>query len=155
MTEPRTCRKCGLEKPLEDFAIYRVGKRRGRKYTCLQCYREQERQRWRRLYGSSERTRYMHAERREARQDALRDWLYAYLMEHPCVDCGERDPVVLEFDHVDPAPKTAAISDLLNWVRPLEVIQGEVTKCEVRCANCHRRRTAEEQRWWIVRWGKP
>jgi hypothetical protein len=31
-----------------------------------------------------------------------------------------------------------------------EVIAQEIAKCDVRCANCHRRRHAEEGRWFRV-----
>jgi hypothetical protein len=58
---------------------------------------------------------------------------------HPCADCGETDPVVLEFDHLGDKRFTigVAIRDR-NWQSVLE----EMAKCEVVCANCHRRRTA-------------
>lgn len=65
--------------------------------------------------------------------------LFRYLLEHPCLDCGESDPVVLEFDHVT-SDKVANVSALL--VSRWEVIADEILKCEVVCANCHRRRTA-------------
>ena len=63
-----------------------------------------------------------------------------YLNNHPCVDCGEDDPVVLEFDHVFDT-KTANISDLVKTNHCWNTIIKEIQKCEVRCANCHRRIT--------------
>jgi 5-methylcytosine-specific restriction endonuclease McrA len=68
-----------------------------------------------------------------------------YLIEHPCVDCGENDPVVLDFDHK--SDKVASISYLLGTVAGWERVEKEIEKCEVRCANCHRRKTARDQKW--------
>lgn len=68
------------------------------------------------------------------------EYLVGFLREHPCVDCGESDPVVLEFDHL--GEKKFSISKGLqerNWQSVLD----EMAKCDVVCANCHRRRTSQ------------
>jgi hypothetical protein len=64
-----------------------------------------------------------------------------YLLGHPCIDCGESDPVVLDFDHVV-GVKRANVSMLVYRGHNLETVASEIAKCVVRCANCHRRRTA-------------
>jgi hypothetical protein len=59
------------------------------------------------------------------------------------VDCGETDPVVLEFDHV--RDKLKDIGYMVTVGFSWSAIQLEIEKCEVRCANCHRRKTARVQ----------
>ena len=59
-----------------------------------------------------------------------------------CVDCGELDACVLEFDHV--GPKTGSVMTLARREVGLARLSAEIQQCEVRCANCHRRRTARE-----------
>ena len=65
--------------------------------------------------------------------------LVEYWRENPCTDCGETDPLVLEFDHL--ADKAFDISRALPD-RSWQSILAEIAKCQVVCANCHRRRTA-------------
>ena len=65
--------------------------------------------------------------------------LVTYLAENPCVDCGETDPLVLEFDHQrDKRFEIARGMRDKSWAE----VSIEIEKCEVVCANCHRRRTA-------------
>lgn len=63
-----------------------------------------------------------------------------YMKDKKCTDCGESDLLVLEFDHLE--GKTFNISTgvgEMSWPNMLK----EISKCEVVCANCHRRRTAK------------
>jgi hypothetical protein len=70
-----------------------------------------------------------------------------YLREHPCVDCGETDPICLDFDHVK-GQKLNGISYMISDCRSYKNIKKEIAKCEVRCANCHRRKTMQEMNYY-------
>lgn len=74
------------------------------------------------------------------RRQQRRDVVATYKADHPCVDCGESDPVVLEFDHVR-GTKLMNINDFVAGRGTLAQLAEEIEKCEVRCANCHRRIT--------------
>jgi hypothetical protein len=69
----------------------------------------------------------------------VRQFILEYLLSHPCVDCGEDDPIVLDFDHV--GEKRFNICRASNDLKPIPIIAEEIARCEVRCANCHRRKT--------------
>lgn len=68
-----------------------------------------------------------------------KEYVSKYLENHPCVDCGEKDIIVLEFDHLFDKEENIANAIYRAW--SLERIQKKIDKCEVRCANCHRRIT--------------
>ena len=55
--------------------------------------------------------------------------------------------MVLEFDHVDRAAKHFTMGFLATRGYAWATVLAELAKCEVRCANCHRRRTAVQFDW--------
>lgn len=73
--------------------------------------------------------------------------MVAYLKEHPCVHCGESDIRVLDFDHAA-GTKTADVSTLVGRGASWKRIEREIANCVVRCANCHRRKTALDFGWY-------
>lgn len=76
----------------------------------------------------------------------IRFLVYEYLLLHPCVKCGESDPVVLEFDHL--SDKFKEVSRMLSGHYGWEKVLLEISKCQVLCANCHRRKTYMEKKSW-------
>ena len=71
--------------------------------------------------------------------------IYKYLLEHPCVDCGNDNPIVLDFDHIK-GRKNGSISKMASKGYVWKTIEEEMNKCEVRCANCHRVKTAVKRK---------
>lgn len=74
----------------------------------------------------------------------IRQKLFEYLSDKKCIDCGETDPIVLDFDHIDKNTKFKSVSQMLCGHYCWERILEEIQKCEIRCANCHRRRTYKQ-----------
>lgn len=56
-----------------------------------------------------------------------------------CKHCGETDPIVLDFHHRDASKKSFNLIGSLCYSRSRENILREVEKCDVLCANCHRK----------------
>ena len=75
-----------------------------------------------------------------------RKYVLEHYMTHACIDCGENDYRVLQFDHVN--DKRDDVGRLVGSGYPLTTIIKEIEKCVVRCANCHHRKTAKEQNWF-------
>jgi hypothetical protein len=132
----KNCYKCGKEK-----------EHRSAPY-CLECQRGYNKQNYER-----NKTSYVEKAKRNGaryRKEAI-EWVLQYLMTHPCIDCGESDPIVLEFDHREGEKKLAAVSTLMTQMKAsLKTIKAEIVKCDVRCANCHRRKTEKERGWYKI-----
>jgi hypothetical protein len=133
--ESKRCCRCGATKPVGEFNWRRkaLGQRDTMCRPCRAAYKHE--------HYSANKARYITqaAESKKRLRLARTKWLLDYFRAHPCRDCGESDPVVLDFDHLE--DKSFAIGESLTY-RRWERILEEIAKCDVVCANCHRRRTA-------------
>ncbi|HEY8731219.1 MAG TPA: hypothetical protein VIN69_04480 [Candidatus Limnocylindria bacterium] len=135
----RVCSRCRAEKPLADFPIKNAAKGWYGSY-CRSCCREYGKEHYRKNVAA-----YVSRSKAQAAIDRPinREFVATYLSTHVCVDCGESDPVVLEFDHRDPGTKRADVGQLIHS-STVAVVRAEIGKCDVRCGNCHRIRTAAQ-----------
>ncbi len=131
-----TCNRCLEEKDEEAFN-WRWKNLNIRQRTCRDCQKEQKNDWYQR---NSEKHKAKIYENKLRHQNEVRDFLYGYLSAHPCVDCGEKDIRTLEFDHVRGVKRTE-IATLLKHGYSVGIVKKEIEKCQVVCANCHKKRT--------------
>jgi hypothetical protein len=139
----KECRRCGLLKPPEEFSARRYKKQPW----CKECNRAYAQQYYQ---ANKPKLKAELIKLRTERQKQNEQFILDYLAAHPCVDCGETDPVVLEFDHVR-GVKRDIISTLVRLGYTHKTLIAEIEKCDVVCANCHRRRTAQIGNFYKVR----
>jgi transcription elongation factor Elf1 len=138
----KTCNKCNLEKPLEEFHKKRNS---GPQPYCKPCSRDYQRE----LYEKNRLPMLKGIyERRNKRKLNVKKYLSEFYSANPCVDCGETDITTLEFDHT--TEKNFGINLAVHDGMSLERLAKELQHGEVRCANCHRKVTAERTQNW--RW---
>lgn len=138
-SERYTCRRCGEVKPADEFP------RRSRTSNylhswCKQCFSKYMADRHIKNHDR-EMVRIRRNQQRIVEQN--RERIAEYLATHPCVDCGETDPIVLDFDHL--RDKWRDVSRLVHSGWSWETILREIAKCQVRCANDHRRATRKRE----------
>ena len=131
----KICSICKTKKLKSEYGLNK-SRKDGRQSYCKQCSRLKDRKHYK---NSLKRRKAIRDNSRTARKRNI-FYILEYLNEHPCLDCGETDPIVLDFDHRSDKVfnVTSAVSYSLNTVK------REIAKCDIRCANCHRRKTAKE-----------
>ena len=146
----QTCTKCDETKSVEEFS-WRSIKKGIRHRRCKACHKK-----YRHKHYNANQQKYVKKAKKwndENRADykaRLRRYATEHLLENPCVDCGETNPLVLDFDHVR-GKKVAAVSVLISNVTSLKRLKAEIAKCEIRCSNCHRIKTAKEEGWHMLK----
>lgn len=134
----KNCTLCQTQKDLSDFNK-KASNKDGLQNVCRECNAKRSKQ-----YYAENREKHLKVIRKRSNKVIANNQKYIveYLQNHPCVDCQESDIIVLEFDHQ--RDKNKNISTLVSEGYSLNTVKKEIEKCEVVCANCHRRRTAKE-----------
>lgn len=144
----KQCSKCSEYKDLSEYFIR--DKESGRLHAqCKQCYKT-HRQTFYAEHYAKYKSLYQNraSERRTRLRSEFRTNMLAYLSNKTCIVCGESDIRVLELDHLDPSAKNFTISQAVKLGRSWEEVLLEIKKCQVLCANCHKRRTAQQFGWY-------
>lgn len=141
----KVCNKCQIEKSTDEF---HASKSRGLQAWCKVCRKEIDKTYWKQRSSNSEKMEIKNAYQKD-RLASFQNLIYEYLTKNPCVDCGESDPIVLEFDHLVPENKYKSVSEMS--CRSLTKVKLEISKCQVLCANCHRRKTAKQFGWYTYK----
>jgi hypothetical protein len=137
--ETLTCRVCKMDKPVTEFG-YRSRSRGTRHHICRSCTSDYNREWW----VKNRVVQMPRIRRNRAKRDReLEQRIWDILFDNACVDCGETDLAVLHFDHL--RDKVRDISTMWRSQRSWKAVELEIAKCEVRCANCHARKTARER----------
>lgn len=146
MTETKICSICNIEKDVTDFHK----KRNGRTHRCKSCEKAYQLNYYKKNRDKRIETAKIHSSKIVQKN---RELVVEHLRKNPCVDCGERDILTLQFDHLENKKKAIAVM-LSTTQRPptTKRLLEEMSKCVVRCANCHQRKTAKESNYWKLQY---
>ena len=88
----------------------------------------------RRWYSNNRDSEKAHVKRRKME---IKKWFQKYKKSLKCSKCGENHPATIDFHHTE--KKEQNISKMVGDGYSVERIKKELEKCNVLCANCHRK----------------
>lgn len=129
----KTCSQCKISKEEAEFYWASQGRLRS---NCKVCHKAHMRPRSQAHYSKN---KEYYTARNKAQRASLSEYIRT-LKDFPCVDCNQKHPWwVMQFDHVKGSKKYNVSMMAKYGSRAL--VDAEVKKCEVVCANCHANRT--------------
>ena len=76
---------------------------------------------------------------------SMKSWMIE-LKSQPCNDCGNCfDTCCMDFDHREGTEKRYNVASMFSHHYSRELIEAEILKCDLVCANCHRIRTRDRR----------
>lgn len=95
---------------------------------------------------AQQRYRMKSAPKEQNKRARRKYWLSVYKCAKGCHKCAyNADARALDFDHLDDKTKLFTIGN--NYMRSLKSLLNEIRKCVVICANCHRIKSHDEQKF--------
>lgn len=94
---------------------------------------------WREWYAANPEQRKKHYQRTKVAKQKYKDWAYSLKLGKKCKYCGETEPICLDFHHRNPENKIQEISTMIKNRIAKEKLLAEIAKCDLVCANCHRK----------------
>jgi hypothetical protein len=143
----KICSKCKEEKSLSEYHNKRLNSgNMGLQPWCKECYRKHHRDKWSTLDNSENRIKK--GINQKIRRDRNRQFVWDYLKSRHCEQCSESNPILLEFDHIDPKEKLMTVSKVVGQTLSISRILSEIAKCRILCVKCHRLHTCEQLGWY-------
>lgn len=139
----KKCSHCEKKYKISDFS-WRIKRLNKRANKCKQCTNEYSRKRYIKHGNRYKKSNKANAEKYKK---VGRKLVYEFKLSNPCTSCGESNPIVLEFHHLDPKEKRNDVSNMASHGYSVKSIEEEIEKCIILCANCHRKKTAKQQNW--------
>lgn len=138
----KKCTRCDKNLSLDKFKI--MNKRTGKiSSMCCECKKEYDREYWEKNKVAKGKLKN---EQQKKNRIVKRKYILDFLKKTKCVDCGNSDYRVLEFDHRNRKTKSFNLADATQY--SIERIQLEISKCDVVCGNCHTIRTIEQRGYY-------
>ena len=149
----KQCTTCNVEFPIDEFNIkkghfYKSNGKPKRQNRCKKCHASASRENY------AQNKEYKKKKTAEYNKNVVIPRNMTFVQKYKrifgkCVKCGETDHRVLDFNHLDQSKKTAGVTQLAWNLASIKRIKNEIKKCEILCANCHRKHTWEQLGWRI------
>lgn len=126
----KQCSKCNLLLPISQFYKRTKGSRDGYQSRCKTCHKQ-----YRQQHYQENRKKYLKKASEWNKRERQRWSKFKATLR--CSICREDHPACIEFHHND-GRKEHNIANMVGRYK-MSTILKEITKCDILCANCHRK----------------